>query len=310
MKLSIVTTLYKSSPYINEFYQRITQEAKKITDDYEIIFVDDGSPDDSLLKCIELYKKDEKVKVIELSRNFGHHKAMMTGLSHAKGDFVFLIDSDLEEEPELLNRFWNELHSDEKLDVVYGIQEARKGNWFEKWSGNLFYKAFNKISHIDVPKNLITCRLTTKDYNTALVSHKEREIFLAGLWIISGFNQKPIIVKKHSHSDTTYNLKHKFAVLLNSLTSFSNFPLRVIFYIGVSISFISFIYILFIIFRRLIFDISLQGWTSLIVSIWFLGGLILFSIGTIGIYISKIFTETKQRPYTIIRKKYESNFNE
>ena len=310
MKLSIVTTLYKSSPYINEFYERITKEAKKITDDYEIIFVDDGSPDDSLKKCIELHQKDKKVKVIELSRNFGHHKAIMTGLSHAKGDFVFLIDVDLEEEPELLGRFWDELQHSEELDVVYGVQESRKGGWFEKWSGVLFYKAFNKISHVNVPQNLITCRLTTKDYNTALVSHKEREVFLAGLWIISGFKQKALLVKKHSHSETTYNLKHKFSVLLNSLTSFSNFPLRVIFYIGVSISSISFIYILFILLRKLIFDISLQGWTSLIVSIWFLGGLILFSIGTIGIYISKIFTETKQRPYTIIRKKYESNLNE
>ena len=310
MLLSIVTTLYKSSPYVDEFYARITTEAKKITDDYEIIFVDDGSPDDSLQKCIALHKQDTKVKVIELSRNFGHHKAIMTGLSHAQGDYVFLIDSDLEEEPELLGEFWAELHNDDDLDVVYGIQESRKGNWFERWSGNLFYKAFNKISHVDVPKNMITCRLTTKDYNTALVSHKEREIFLAGLWIISGFNQKPIIVKKHSHSQTTYSLKHKFSLLLGSLTSFSNFPLKIIFYMGLFISFISFNYILFIIVRKILFDVSLQGWTSLIVSVWFLGGLILFSIGTIGIYISKIFTETKQRPYTIIRKKYESNRNE
>ncbi|HIP14831.1 MAG TPA: glycosyltransferase [Sulfurimonas autotrophica] len=306
----MVTTLYKSSPYINEFYQRITQEAKKITDDYEIIFVDDGSPDDSLLKCIELYKKDEKVKVIELSRNFGHHKAMMTGLSHAQGDYIFLIDSDLEEEPELLGLFWKELQSDSNLDVIYGVQETRKGNWFEKWTGNLFYKAFNKISHVEVPRNLITCRLTTKDYNSALVSHKEREIFLAGLWMISGFNQKSLLVKKHSHSETTYSLKHKFSLLFNSLTSFSNFPLKVIFYIGLSISLVSLVYIIFILLQKLIFGVALEGWTSLIVSVWFLGGLILFSIGTIGIYISKIFIETKQRPYTIIRKKYESDVDE
>jgi len=310
MKLSIVTTLYRSSPYVNEFYERISNEAKKITDNYEIIFVDDRSPDDSLKKCVVLHQKDAKVKVIELSRNFGHHKAIMTGLSHAKGDFVFLIDSDLEEEPELLSKFWNEFQNSEDVDVVYGVQESRKGGWFEKWSGDLFYKLFNKISHVDVPKNLITCRLSNKAYNDALILHKEREIFLAGLWIISGFNQKPMTVKKHSHSETTYSLKHKLVVLFNSLTSFSNFPLKTIFYMGLSISSISFVYILFILLKKLIFDISLQGWTSLIVSVWFLGGLILFSIGTIGIYISKIFTETKQRPYTIIRKKYERSSNE
>ncbi|MDP0561666.1 MAG: glycosyltransferase family 2 protein [Candidatus Endonucleobacter sp. (ex Gigantidas childressi)] len=310
MKLSIVTTLYQSSLYINEFYSRITKEAKKITNKYEIIFVDDGSPDDSLQKAISLYEKDKKIKVIELSRNFGHHKAIMTGLSHAKGDFVFLIDVDLEEEPELLGEFWGELHKEESLDVVYGIQESRKGNWFERWSGDIFYKSFNKISYVTLPRNLITCRLTTKEYNQALISHKEREVFLAGLWVISGFNQKEIVVKKYSHSETTYSFRHKLSLLFYALTSFSIFPLKVIFYTGSMICFISFLYILFIILRKLIFDVSLEGWVSLIVSIWFLGGLILFSIGVIGIYISKIFTETKQRPYTVIRKKYESIANE
>jgi putative glycosyltransferase len=100
----------------------------------------DGSPDDSLKKSIKLYNKDKKVKVIELSRNFGHHKAIMTGLSHAKGEFVFLIDVDLEEEPELLGRFWQELQNSDDVDVVYGVQENRKGGWFERWSGNLYYK--------------------------------------------------------------------------------------------------------------------------------------------------------------------------
>lgn len=310
MKLSIVTTLYKSSLYVNEFYKRISVEASKITDDYEIIFVDDGSPDDSLQKAVALHQQDSKVVVIELSRNFGHHKAIMTGLSHAKGEYVFLIDSDLEEEPELLGKFWEELHKENDVDVIYGVQETRKGGWFEKWSGELFYKLFNKISHVDVPRNLITCRLTTQNYNKALVSHQEREIFLAGLWVISGFNQKSLLVKKLSHSETTYSFRHKLSLLFNSLTSFSNFPLKVVFYTGISISLLSFIYIIWIITRKLFFNVSLEGWSSLIVSVWFLGGLILLSLGVIGIYISKIFIETKQRPYTIERRKYERNIDE
>jgi len=310
MKLSIVTTLYKSSPYVNEFYERISVEARKITDDYEIIFVDDGSPDDSLHKAVALHKNDNKVIVIELSRNFGHHKAIMTGLTHTGGDFVFLIDSDLEEEPELLGRFWVEMQSHNDLDVVYGVQENRKGGWLEKHSGDIFYKFFNKISDIEVPRNVITSRLTTKAYNTALVSHKEREIFLAGLWVISGFHQKPLVIKKHSHSDTTYSIRHKVSILLNSLTSFSDFPLKIIFYIGSFITVISFLFIIYLILRKLVFGVALQGWSSLIISIWLLGGLILFGIGTIGIYISKIFIETKQRPYTIIRKIHQSDKNE
>ena len=176
MKLSIVTTLYKSSPYIDEFYARISKEAQKITDDYEIIFVDDGSPDDSLQKAVALYEKDSKVKVIELSRNFGHHKAIMTGLSHAKGEFVFLIDSDLEEEPELLGKFWEELHKEKELDVVFGVQESRKGGWFEKWSGEMFYKVFNYFSGVKIPKNFLTVRLMKQNYVKNLTSFQEKEI--------------------------------------------------------------------------------------------------------------------------------------
>jgi putative glycosyltransferase len=155
MKLSIVTTLYKSSPYVDEFYERISKEAQKITDNYEIIFVDDGSPDDSLQKCITLHQQDQKVTVVELSRNFGHHKAIMTGLSHAQGDFVFLIDVDLEEEPELLGKFWQELQNGADLDLIFGVQERRKGGWFERVSGYLYFKLLNHLSNVKIPENFL-----------------------------------------------------------------------------------------------------------------------------------------------------------
>ena len=304
MKLSIVTTLYKSSRYVDEFYTRISKEAMKITDNYEIIFVDDGSPDDSLEKAVSLYEKDSKVKVIELSRNFGHHKAIMTGLSHAKAEFVFLIDSDLEEEPELLGKFWEELHKEKDLDVVYGVQESRKGGWFEKWSGEMFYKIFNLISDTKVPKNLSTCRLMKKNYCDSLCKFNERELFLGGIFVITGFKQQPYMMRKLSHSPTTYSLKLKLGMFLNSLTSFSNFPLKIVFYVGILISSVSFVFIILIIFRKIFFNMALEGWSSLIVSVWFLGGIILASIGIIGIYISKIFIETKNRPYSIIKQFY------
>ncbi len=306
MRLSIVTTLFQSSDYIEEFYKRISSEAKKITNNYEIIFVDDGSPDDSLQKAVSIHEKDAKVIVLELSRNFGHHKAIMTGLANANGDFVFLIDSDLEEDPEFLGKFWSEIQNNNEIDVVYGVQVSRKGGWFEKFTGNLFYRLANKVTNIDIPKNVITCRLTTSQYNKALVSHKERELYLLGLWVISGFNQKAVSVKKHSLSNTSYSSRHKISLFFNFLTSFSSFPLKIIFYIGSLISLVSFIYILWIIFIKIFSDVVIEGWTSLIVSIWFLGGVMLLSLGIIGIYIAKIFSETKQRPYSIVRKKYEA----
>jgi len=307
MKLSIVTTLYKSSKYVDEFYERITKEAHKITNDYEIIFVDDGSPDDSLQKSVALYEKDLKVKVIELSRNFGHHKAIMTGLSHAKGEFVFLIDSDLEEEPELLEHFWKELHKDKNTDVVYGVQESRKGDWFEKLSGVFFWKLINFLSPVKIPINMITARLMTSKYTQSLISYKESEIFIDGIWAHMGYKQKAINVNKGSQSETTYSLKRKLALLVNSITSFSSKPLIYIFYIGLITTFISTVFILKLVVDKLLFGLTFEGWTSLIVSVWFFGGLIILLLGVIGIYLSKIFIEVKQRPYTIVRNFFEKD---
>lgn len=305
MQLSIVTTLYKSSPYVNEFYSRMSIEAQKITDDYEIIFVDDGSPDDSLEKAVSLYEKDNKVKVIELSRNFGHHKAIMTGLSHTMGEFVFLIDSDLEEEPELLRIFWNELHKEKDLDVVYGVQESRKGGWFERWSGRLFWKLINFMSPITIPSNIITARLMTSKYNQSLIAYKENEIFLGGLFAHTGYKQKAVEVKKGSQSPSTYTLTRKLLLLVNAVTSFSSKPLIYIFYIGLITTFFSTIFILKLVIDKLFFGLTFEGWTSLIVSVWFFGGLIILLLGIIGIYLSKIFIEVKQRPYTIVKNFHE-----
>jgi len=283
----------------------MTKAAKKITDNYEIVFVNDGSPDDSLRKVVELYEKDKHLKVIDLSRNFGHHKAMMTGLRQTKGDFVFLIDSDLEEDPELLGDFWGKLQKDTSLDVVYGVQESRKGGRFERWSGDAFYWLFNKLSDITLPRNVVTARLTTKRYNDALVQHTEQEMFMAGLWVITGFKQAPQVVHKATHSETTYSIRHKFGLLLNFVTSFSNFPLKLVLYTGFSISLFAAIFIGIIVFNKFFFGVAIEGWSSLIASVWFLGGMILFSVGTVGLYISKIFLETKRRPYTIIKDIYE-----
>jgi len=296
-----------SELYVLEFYSRITKVAQEITDEYEIIFVNDASPDASLDVAVQLHEQDEHVKVIDLSRNFGHHKAMMTGLEHAKGDFIFLIDSDLEEEPELLTSFWGKLQNNKKLDVVYGVQESRKGSWFERFSGELFYKVLNKLSQTKLPANVTTARLTTQRYNQALLRHKEREMFIAGLWEITGFDQEGMIVRKHAHSTTTYSIRHKVALLVNAVTSFSNAPLKLVLYTGFFISTFSALFVLYVIVNKLIYGVALEGWSSLIASVWFLGGLILFSVGVVGLYIAKIFTETKQRPYTIVKHVYKKS---
>jgi len=303
MKLSIVATLYQTALYVDEFCRRAANAAKCLTDDYEIVLVNDGSPDDSLMRAVRLTESDGHVVLIDLSRNFGHHKAMMTGLSYAQGEKIFLIDSDLEEEPEWLLSFSEQMEQD-GCDVVYGVQEQRKGEQFERWSGQWFYRFFRVITGMALPENIVTARLMTRRYVDALLRHEEREVFLAGLWHITGFEQRPRIIRKHKTSETTYTFRRKMSVLVNSVTSFSSAPLRSIFYIGISISLLAGGYATYLIINWLFFSKPLSGWTSVMASIWLLGGTIISFIGVIGIYLSKIFSEAKRRPYTIVRQVY------
>ncbi|MGG2021090.1 glycosyltransferase family 2 protein [Pseudomonas sp. S8] len=304
MKLSIVATLYQSAAYIEEFYSRASAAAISLAgEDYEIVLVNDGSPDNSLDIAISLTERDHHVVLVDLSRNFGHHKAMMTGLAHANGEKVFLIDSDLEEEPEYLTSFSEQLQQ-QSCDVVYGVQEQRKGGWFERWSGRWFYRFFQALTGLALPENIITARLMTRRYVDALLRHEEREVFMAGLWHITGFNQQAQTVKKGNTSQTTYTFRRKMSVLVNSVTSFSNAPLVGIFYIGISISFFAVLYIAYLILHWLVLATPMSGWTSVMASIWLIGGMVISFIGVVGIYLSKIFSESKQRPYTIVRQIY------
>jgi len=303
MKISIVTSLYQSASYLDDFYKRSKNTVQQMADDYEIIFVNDASPDDSLNKAIEIQKQDKNVSVIELSRNFGQHKAIMTGLAYAKGDLIFLLDSDLEESPELLEAFYEKLEQ-ENCDVVYGVQRKRKGGWFERISGYCFYKFINFISDLSLTENLISARLMTKDYVKKLLEFKERELFLAGIWQIVGYKQAPLLVEKISKGSSAYSFRKKLSVMFNAITSFTNKPLVFVFYAGSLICLFSIVYILYLIFMKIFFAHPISGWASLIVSVWFLGGLTIFFIGLIGLYLSKIFMEVKQRPYSIVKKVY------
>ncbi|RUP29376.1 MAG: glycosyltransferase [Curvibacter sp.] len=310
MKLSIVATLYKSALYINEFHDRSSATAEKLVgDDYQIILVNDGSPDDSLDLAINLTKQDPHIVIIDLSRNFGHHKAMMTGLAHAKGDLVFLIDSDLEEEPEWLQSF-DEQMKRECCDVVYGIQEKRKGGVFERSTGAVFYKLFRKLTGINQPDNIVTARLMTQRYVQALLAHKERELNIGGLWLITGYKQTEHLVHKHSTSPTSYTLSAKFSHLVNAVTAFSSLPLVYTFYSGLFISISALFYIAYLLMRYFFIASPPNGYTSIIASIWLFSGLIIFFLGIQGIYLSKIFSEVKQRPYTIIREVYQKGLEQ
>jgi putative glycosyltransferase len=184
------------------------------------------------------------------------------------------------------------------------VQTRRKGRKFERWSGILFYRLFNMLSGLQLPESLVTARLMTRRYVNALMLHQEREILIAGLWLITGFAQYPRAVTKHSRCKTTYSFQKKVSHLVNSVTSFTNAPLVGIFYMGTFISSFAIIYTSYLIVHWLFLATPLSGWTSVMASIWLLGGMIISFVGVVGIYIAKVFTETKRRPYTIVRHVY------
>ena len=305
MRLSVVATLYASAPYVEEFVRRATAAARSLTEDFEIVLVNDGSPDDALDVALRVRSANRHVKIVDLARNFGHHKAMMTGLQHARGDLVFLIDSDLEEDPELLQRFHEEMQRT-GADVVHGQQRRRKGEWFERLSGALAYKIFNAVTRTRIPESLVTVRLMTRRYVNALVQYQEREMNIAVLWTYAGFRQIAVPIDKKHKGSTTYNFGRKVANFVSSITSFSATPLEFIFYMGFTIAMFAAFYGVYLVGRWVVIDQIPEGWSSLIVSVWFLGGLTLGSLGIIGIYLSKVFSEVKQRPLTTVREIYEA----
>lgn len=304
MKLSIVSTLYRSSPFIENFYQRISLAAQQITDAYEIIFVNDGSPDDSLAKAAALQAVDERVVVVDLSRNFGHHAAIIAGLEQACGEHVFLIDSDLEEQPEWLPVFFQRL-DETTADVVYGMQQERSRSFASNLMGALFWRSLNAFSSIHIGHNPMTCRLMSRRYVDALLSVQDRVLYLAGVFAWTGFRQEAIAFMKSERpipTRSSYNFGRKLMQVVDSFSSFSVAPLTMIFLLGLAIwtgSIVIGLY-LFIdkIFRP---EAILSGFTSLMLSIWFLSGTIILVLGVIGLYVAKIFQEVKRRPLYIVR---------
>lgn len=301
MRISIVTTLYQSALTIDEFYRRALAAAELITDDIELVMVNDGSPDESLDRALALHRADPRVVVVDLARNFGHHKAMMTGLAHASGDRVFLVDSDLEEEPELLIRFHERLMQSD-CDVVFGVQESRRGRWLERATGEMFFSLIDALSDQKIPRNNVVARLMTRDYVRALVRHLDREFMMIHLMQLAGYRQVPVVIRKHALSASTYSFRMRTEMAIKFLTTTSTRLLYLILYVGLSIFSLSVVVTIYFVGRYFASGIGVSGFTSQIVSIWFLGGLITLILGIFGIYIANILVETKRRPYTVIRR--------
>lgn len=306
VELSIVTTVYKSEKYLPEFIALILQSIKEIgINNFELLFVLDGITDASKEYLLARKKDIPQIVVVELSRNFGHHYAASAGLNTASGDLVFLIDCDLEVSPTVLTAFFHELKK-QSCDVVYGVQKMRKGGFTERFFGGLFWKMINALSDTKIPHNIVTERLMTRNYIDALNSMGDKNLFMAGLMYWAGFNQVGVPVdKKQRTGQSSYSFGRRISLVFEAVTSFSERPLKILFKIGLYITALSVIASVYLLIKKILYPNTIfMGYTSVFTLILFSLGMLISSIGIVGIYLSRIFKQVQNRPLFIIKKIY------
>ena len=301
-EISIVSTLFRSRPFLDEFLAECLQALELVgANSFEIVLVNDGSPDDSLAYALGRRADIPELVVIDLSRNFGHHPAIQAGLRESRGSLVFLIDCDLEVRPAVLANFLPKLRQS-GADVVFGYQEIRKGQWFERFSGKLFWAGFNRLSDTHVPENLVTERVMTRRFVDALLRLGDYNLFMGGMMSWTGFSQVGMSVGKQQRAGpSSYTLLRRLQLMVNAVSSFSSKPLVWLFNIGVGITFTSFGYAIYLIVRKLMFDDALLGFTSMMTMMALTLGILTTGLGLVGIYLGKVFNQVQNRPNYIIR---------
>jgi putative glycosyltransferase len=303
--LSIVTTMYRSRRFLDQFLEQCLQSLRNVScTEFEIVLVNDGSPDDSVSYALSRKHDIPEIVVVDLSRNFGHHYAMQAGLRHARGDFIMLIDCDLEVSPLVLREFKEKMEAS-GCDMVYGFQELRKGGMFEQVSGGFFYKTFNLLSDIKIPENIATERLMTRRYVEALLQLGDYNLFMGGMMSWVGFEQVGIpIKKKQREGRSSYTLLRRIHLMVNAVSSFSALPLMWMFNVGMFITAVSFGYLFYLFFRKIVFDDTMLGFTSMMAVMALSLGILTTGLGILGIYLGKVFTQVQNRPTYIVKDIY------
>lgn len=310
--ISIVVPLYNEESNIIEFYKRTRTVFDRLNYEYEIIFVDDGSRDRTLDLLKELASRDDAVKIVSFSRNFGHQAAFTAGLNFTKGDAVVLIDGDLQDPPELISEMieiWKQ-----GADVVYAKRKKRKGeNIFKRVTASLFYRIFRYFTDTQIPMDTGDFRLMDRKVVNSLLSLKENNRFMRGLVSWVGFNQVPLYYDREERfsGETKYPFGKMLRFALNAIVSFSDKPLKMATILGLFSSALGLIMIVWGLYSRLFLpQTTIQGWTSVFISVLFLGGVQLFTLGIIGEYISRIYDESKNRPIYIVEETVNMDSNQ
>ncbi|MCX6195424.1 MAG: glycosyltransferase family 2 protein [Flavobacteriia bacterium] len=301
MEISIVVPLYNEEKNIRLMHDRLVSSILKITSNFEIIYVNDGSNDNSFLELLKLSNEDERVKYINFSRNFGHQIAVTAGLDYSKGAAVVIIDGDLQDPPEVIPEMYA-LYK-EGFEVVYGQRLIRKGESFlKKITAKYFYRILKKITNINIPVDTGDFRLIDRKIVNDLKNMPEQNKFLRGQIAWLGYRQTSIFFERDERKfgETGYPFSKMLKFALDGITGFSDVPLQFVTKTGIFISFISFLVILYAIFSHFILERTITGWTSLIISSMFIGGVQLISVGIIGEYISRINKNVQNRPLYIV----------
>lgn len=301
--ISCVVPVFNEDEVVVPFIESLQQCLRQLSNRFEIIVVDDGSHDKTLNKIREL-PKDYHVKVLGLSRNFGKEVALTAGIEHASGDVVVLMDADFQHPIDLIPVFLQRWA--EGYDMVYGVRKDRDSeSYFKRHLANLFYWLMQKITKIDIPQHAGDFRLMDKKIIQALAQFPERTRFMKGLYAWVGYQSiaVPFEVQDRVAGESSWRISKLTELAITGITSFSDVPLRIWGFIGFIISLIALVYAIYIVTVTLLFGADLPGFPTLVVAIMFLGGIQLLSIGILGEYIARIFTEVKQRPKYLLETK-------
>ncbi|MBI5453471.1 MAG: glycosyltransferase family 2 protein [Deltaproteobacteria bacterium] len=302
--ISIVIPTFNEEESVDELYSRLAAVTAGLKDYlFEFIFVDDGSADGTVRKVKSINQRDGRVKLLSFSRNFGHQSALIAGLDHASGDAVIVMDADLQHPPELIPELIREWRAG--YEVVNTIRrETVDAGWFKKASSAFFYMLINKLSQVKILPNSADFRLMDMKAVRSLCSIREQSRFIRGLVVWIGYRQTavPYVAVQRFAGKSKYSLRKMVAFAFDGISSFSAFPLRVATYFGLLVSFLSFVYAIFAVYVKLFTDKAIAGWTSVLVVSLFLGGVQLLTIGCMGEYINRIYTEVKRRPLYIVRE--------
>lgn len=302
--ISIVSPVYRAENIIEKLVYEIMEVVYQLDVNYEIILVDDRSPDNSWEVMKQLSTKFPEVKSIRLSRNFGQHPAIMAGLSIAKGEWIVVMDCDLQDQPKEISKLYNKAL--EGYDIVLASRKLRQDGFFKKLFSKLFYKVFNYLSGIDVNSEVANFGIYHRKVISSILQIEDYIKFfpLFIKWV--GFRATTVSVehREREFGSSSYNFVKLFSLAFNTIISFSDKPLKIFTVLGFLISFVSVLFGFYFFVEALSGEIKEPGFSSLIISIWLLSGIIISTVGIVGLYLGKTFNQTKNRPVFIIDEKY------